>query len=276
MLNKESSIVVYGFGKQGSFHAKLMKEYGSNIAGIISRSNKGKFEGIPFYKTLDYVSADWAVIFIPKEYAKEACLEAIENNMNIVIITEGIKVKDSIEIMKKAREKKLIVIGPNCPGVIRVDESKIGIMPNHIFKKGNIGVISRSGTLTYEIVNELSKSNLGQSLVIGIGGDVVIGTDFVQALKILEEDKETEKIVLIGEIGGNLEEKAAEYIKNNVKKEVVAYIAGRNAPKEKRMGHAGAIIEGNSGSAESKIRALENANVKVAKLPSEIVNFLKN
>lgn len=275
MLNRKTRVVVYGFGKQGSFHTKLMKEYGTNIIGIISRNNKGEFEGIPFYKNLDYIDAEWCIIFVPREYAKEACLKSLDNGLNLVIITEGIKVHDIIEIIKKAEEKKLKIIGPNCPGIIRIGESKIGIMPNHIFKKGNIGIISRSGTLTYEIVNELSKNNLGQSLCLGIGGDMVIGTDFVEALKILESDKETEKIVLIGEIGGNLEEKAAEYIKNNVKKEVVAYIAGISAPKEKRMGHAGAIIEGNSGTAKSKIKALESVNVKVAILPSEIINFLK-
>ena len=265
-------VVVYGFGKQGSFHTKLMKEYGTNIVGIVSRSNTGDFEGIPFYKSLENVKADYCVVFVPAEFAKDACLEALEKDMNLVIITEGIKVHDTIEIVKKAKDK--IVIGPNCPGFVNVGESKIGIMPNHIFKKGDVGIVSRSGTLTYEIVNELSKNDIGQSKVFGIGGDMVVGSSFVDILKILEEDEETKKIVLIGEIGGNLEEKAAEYIKDNVKKKVVAYIAGISAPKEKRMGHAGAIIEGNSGSAESKIKALESVNVKVAKLPSEVVSLL--
>ena len=276
MLDKETRVIVHGFGKQGSFHTKLMKEYGTNIVGIISRGNEGDFEGIPFYKNLDSVDADFAVIFVPSLYAKKACFEALENNMNLVIITEGIKVHDTIEIIRKAKEKNLIVIGPNCPGIINANKSKIGIMPNHIFKKGDIGIVSRSGTLTYEIVNQLSNNNLGQSKVIGIGGDMVVGNTFVDALKILEDDEETKKIVLIGEIGGNLEEKAAEYIKNNIKKEVVAYIAGISAPKEKRMGHAGAIIEGNSGTAESKIKALEKVNVRIAKLPGEVVSIIKN
>lgn len=277
MINKKTKVVVYGFGKQGSFHTKLMKEYGTNIVGIISRSNEGEFEGIPFFKSLKEVEADFAVIFVPKEYAKDACFEALEKNMNLVIITEGINVHDTIEIIKKGKGK--IIIGPNCPGIIKVNESKIGIMPGHVFKKGNVGVISRSGTLTYEIVNELSKNNIGQSLCIGIGGDVVIGTSFVDALEILENDKDTEKIVLIGEIGGDLEERAAEYIKSSLLKKaspkrIVAYIAGKSAPKGKRMGHAGAIIEGNTGSYESKVKALEEVGVKVAKLPSEIVKIL--
>jgi len=274
MLDKNTKVVVYGFGKQGSFHTKLMKEYGTKIVGIISRNNEGEFERIPFYKNLDNVKADFCIIFVPANFAKNAGLEALEKNMNLVIITEGMKVQDTLELLEKSKEKNLTVIGPNCPGIINVNESKIGIMPAHIFAKGKVGIISRSGTLTYEIVNELSKNEIGQSKVFGIGGDMVIGSTFVDILKILEEDKETDKIILIGEIGGSLEEKAAEYIKNNISKKVVAYIAGRSAPKEKRMGHAGAIIEGDSGSAESKIRALENAGVKVAKLPSEVVRLL--
>lgn len=274
LIDKKTRVIVYGLGKQGSFHTKLMKEYGTNIVGIISRSKEGTFENIPIYKSVKDVEAEWCIIFVPAEFAKEAAFEALDNRLNLVIITEGIPVHDSIEIIKKAKQKNLMVIGPNCPGIISPGKSKIGIMPGHIFKKGYTAVISRSGTLTYEVVNELTKSRIGQSTVVGIGGDMAVGMDFTDVLKLLNKDEETRKIVLIGEIGGNQEEKAAEFIKNNVSKKVVAYIAGRTAPRGKAMGHAGAIIEGNTGTAESKINALEKVGVKVAELPSEIVGLL--
>jgi succinyl-CoA synthetase alpha subunit len=275
LIDEKTRVIVYGLGKQGSFHARLMKEYGTNIVGIVSRSSETEFEGIPILKSVKDVKADWGVIFVPADYAKLASIEALDSGLNLVIITEGMKVHEVLDIMQKAKEKGLVVIGPNCPGLISPGKSKIGIMPAHIFRKGDVGLVSRSGTLTYEIVNELSRAGIGQSTVVGIGGDMVIGSSFVDVLRLMEADKETKKIVVVGEIGGSLEEEAADYIKNHVSKRVVAYIAGVSAPREKRMGHAGAIIEGNKGTAESKIKAFEAAGVKVAKLPSEIVGFLK-
>lgn len=278
LIDKETKVIVQGLGTQGSFHARLMKESGTKIVAGISTTKKGDFEGIPLYSTVEEaakeVQADFSIIFVPAQYAKNAAFEALNQNLNLVIITEGIPVHDAIDIMELARKKNLTVIGPNCPGIISPGKSKIGIMPSHIFKEGRTGIISRSGTLTYEIVNQLSRKGIGQSTVIGIGGDPIIGTDFIQALKLFEDDDETDSVVLIGEIGGNLEEKAAEFIKKYFSKKIVSYIAGRTAPKEKRMGHAGAIIEGSSGSAESKISALNDAGVGVAELPSEVVRLL--
>ncbi|MFH1455484.1 MAG: succinate--CoA ligase subunit alpha [archaeon] len=280
LVNKQSRIIVQGMtGNQGSFHTKLMLNYGTNIvAGVTPGKGGQSIHNVPVYNSVQEAlndhQPDWSVIFVPAKFCKAAALEALENNLNIVIITENLPVHDVIEIMQKAKGKDLTVIGPNCPGLLTTNEAKLGIIPGHIFKKGNIGLVSRSGTLTYEIVNEIVKGGHGISTAIGIGGDAIIGTDFIQALKLFEQDQETEKIVLVGEIGGNLEEKAAEYIKTNIKKEVVAYITGVTAPKGKRMGHAGAIISGKTGTAKSKIQALEQANVKVAKLPSEIAKLL--
>ncbi len=280
LVNKNTKVIIQGLGKQGSFHTKLMKKYGTRIVAAISTTKKGKFEGIPIYKTVEEAvnenKADFSIIFIPAKFVKKPALEALNNGLNLVIITEGMPVHDTIEIMQTAKKNNLLVIGPNSPGIISPGQSKIGIMPSHIFRKGSTAVISRSGTLTYEIVNQLTKNRIGQSIAIGIGGDTVIGLDFIQALRLLERDSETKSIVLIGEIGGSLEEKAAEYIKNNVSKKVVAYIAGRASPKGKRMGHAGAIIEGETGTAQSKIKALRQNGVEVVKLPSEIIDFLKS
>jgi len=280
LINKQTKVIVQGItGNQGSFHTNLMKAYGTQIVAGVTPGKQGQLvEDIPVYNTIEEAlkehEADYSIIFVPAKFTKAAAIEALNNNLNIVIITEGVPIHDTIEIMKLAKEKDLIVIGPNCPGMITPEESKLGIMPGHIFKKGEVGMISRSGTLTYEIINELTRNNIGQSSVIGIGGDQIIGFNFIDALKHLENDDDTKKIVMIGEIGGNLEEKAAEFIKDNVTKPVVAYIAGKTAPKGKTMGHAGAIISGKSGTAESKTAALEKANVKVANLPSEIVKLL--
>jgi succinyl-CoA synthetase alpha subunit len=258
-----------------------MKGYGTNIVAGVTPGKQGQsIEGIPVYDSVENAlkehKVEFSIIFVPAKFAKDAAFEALNNNLNLVIITEGIPVHDTLKIMQLARQKNKIVIGPNCPGIISPEESKLGIMPSHIFKKGNVGVVSRSGTLTYEIINELTKNNLGQSTVIGIGGDPVIGIEFIDVLKLFEQDKETEKIVLIGEIGGNLEERAAAFIKDNITKKVIAYIAGRTAPKERKMGHAGAIISGKTGTAESKIKAFEAINMKVAKLPSEIPELLSD
>lgn len=281
IIDENTRCIVQGVtGKQGSFHTKLMKEYGTKIVAGTSPGKKGQLvEGIPVFDTvkeaLEYESADMSIIFVPAQFAKNAALEALENNLDTIIITEHMPVHDTLEIMALAEKRNRIVIGPNCSGLISPGKSKVGIMPYHIFKEGNIGVISKSGTLTYEIVNEMTRKGLGQSTVVGIGGDQVIGLNFIEGLKMFEEDEQTEAIVLLGEIGGSMEEKTAEYLKYNLSKPVVAYIAGRTAPKGKRMGHAGAIIEGYKGTAESKIKAFQEANVQVAELPSQIVELLK-
>lgn len=281
LIGKNTKLIVQGItGQQGSFHAELMKEYGSKIVAGVTPGKAGQsVEGIPVYDSvadaLKEHKADFSAVFVPAKFAKSAAFEALDNGLNIVVITEGIPVHDEIEIFKKSQEKNLVFIGPNCPGIISPGECKIGIMPGHIFKKGNIGVVSRSGTLTYEIINELTKNDLGQSTAVGIGGDPINGLNFIDALELFEKDSETEKIVLIGEIGGDAEEKAAEFIKENVSKKVVAYIAGRTAPPGKRMGHAGAVISGKTGTAELKIKALEKAGVRVAELPGGIAGPLK-
>jgi succinyl-CoA synthetase alpha subunit len=269
----EGNVIIQGLGKQGLFHLERMLEYGTKIvAGVNPNLKETK---VPVYKTVKEAMVHdpkWSVIFVPAKFAKNACIEALENGLNICIITEGIPVNDMIEVMKHKRSNK--IIGPNCPGVCSVGKSKLGIMPNHLFKKGNVGIVSRSGTLTYEIVDVLSKNWIGQSTVVGIGGDMVIGSDFIDILKEFEKDDETSHIVLLGEIGGDLEERAAEYIKDNVSKPVIAYIAGKSAPKGKVMGHAGAVVYGNKGTAESKVQALEKNGVKVVDLPSEIINYI--
>jgi len=281
IIDEKTKCIVQGMtGQQGSFHTNLMKEYGTKIVAGVTPGKKGQeVEGIPVFDTvkeaLEHEKAEFSIIFVPAKFAKDAAFEALENDLTIVLITEHIPVHDAMEIMNMAKKKNKIVIGPNCPGIISPGKSKLGIMPDHIFKEGQIGVISRSGTLTYEIVNELTTAGFGQSTVIGIGGDAVIGLNFIEGIKKFEEDEKTKAIVLIGEIGGNMEEKTAEYLKENPSKPVIAYIAGRTAPKGKRMGHAGAIIQGNDGTAESKINAFEEAGVKVAQLPSEIIKLLK-
>lgn len=273
-------IIVQGItGKQGSFHTKLMKEYGTKIVGGVTPSKGGQqAEGFSVYNTVAYCleehEANWSVIFVPAKFAKDAALEALESSLNIVIITEGVPIHDTLDIVKRAREKNLLVIGPNGPGFVKVGETKVGIIPGNIFTKGDVGIVSRSGTLTYEVVNKLTKNGIGQHIVVGIGGDKVVGTGFNEILRMFEDDKKIKRIVLIGEIGSEKEERAAKFIKNNVTKKVVAYVAGKTAPRGKRMGHAGAIIMGNRGTYESKAKALDNVGVKVAKTIDEIVNFL--
>ncbi|MBW3015411.1 succinate--CoA ligase subunit alpha [Candidatus Woesearchaeota archaeon] len=286
LIDKNTKVIVQGItGKQGSFHTKQMLNYGTKIVAGVTPGKQGQtIDGIPVYNTVKEALVQhntnnknpikFSIIFVPVRFAKQAAIEALENNLNIILITEGIPIHDTLEIIKEAKHKDLIVIGPNCPGIISPEESKLGIMPNQIFKKGKIGIVSRSGTLTYEIVHLLSSNNIGQSSVIGIGGDSVIGFDFVEALKRFEQDQGTEKIILIGEIGGNLEEQAAKFIKNDITKPVIAYIAGKTAPLGKKMGHAGAIITRDAGTATSKIKALQQAGVKIAELPSNILDFL--
>jgi len=281
LITKQTKVMVQGItGKHGSFHTKLMKEYGTNIVcGVTPGKGNQKIEDVLVYdnvkEALEKHKVEWSIIFVPDMYVKDAAIEALDNGLNIVIITEGMPVHDVMQVVKKAKEKELKIIGPNCPGLIVPEEVKLGIMPGHIFKKGNIGIVSRSGTLTYEIVASLTKEGIGQSTVIGVGGDMLNGLDFIDILKLFQEDNETEKIVLVGEIGGDAEERAAEFIKKNVTKKVVAYIAGRTAPPEKRMGHAGAIVSGNTGTAQSKIDALKKNGIEVADLPSHIRGLLK-
>ena len=280
LINKETKVIVQGItGHHGSFHAELMKKYGTQIVAGVTPDKEGmKIAGINVYNNvkdaLSFYNADWSIIFVPANHASVAVKEAFDNNLNVVLVTEGMPIHDTIKLTNIAREKKLYLIGPNCPGVISPGESKVGIMPGNIFKKGRIGVVSRSGTLTYEVVNAISNAGFGQSTVVGIGGDPINGLNFIEVLTLFEKDENTEKIVLIGEIGGDLEEKAAGFIKNNISKPVVAYVVGKTAPKEKTMGHAGAIILGDSGTFESKVKAFEDAGVKVASLPSEVPTLL--
>lgn len=280
-LDKDTKCLVQGItGKQGSFHTEQMLEYNTNIvAGVTPGKGGQEFMDVPIFNSLaeakENCEINASIIFVPAKFAKDAAFESIRNVDLVVIISEHIPVHDSLQIMNYAEEMGTTVIGPNTPGVISPGVGKLGIMPTHIFDEGNVGVISRSGTLTYEVASQLTRAGIGQSTCVGIGGDPVIGTNYIDVLTEFEEDDDTEAVVLIGEIGGNAEEKAAEFIKDNISKSVVSYIAGITAPPGKRMGHAGAIIQGNSGSAQNKIDALTDAGVKVAKMPSQIVDLIK-
>ena len=281
LLNEDTRCLVQGItGKQGSFHTEQMLQYNTNIvAGVTPGKGGQQFQNVPIFDSIEAAKEETnvnaSIIFVPAPFAKDAAFESIKHLDLVVIITEHIPVHDSMEIMAYGKNKDVTVIGPNTPGIISPKVGKMGIMPTHIFSEGNVGVISRSGTLTYEVASQLTREGIGQSTCIGIGGDPVIGTNYSTILQKFEDDPETEKIVMIGEIGGNAEEKAAEYIDKNISKPVVSYIAGITAPQGKRMGHAGAIIEGNSGTAESKMRALKKAGVSVAKKPSDIVELIK-
>ena len=277
LINNQTRVVVQGItGTQGSFHTRLMKDYGTNIvAGVTPGKGGLSVHGVPVYDTVEEAQKeqplDASIIFVPAQFAAEAALEAIDNKIKtIVIITEHIPIKDSIEIISYARKKETSIIGPNTPGILATGQCKLGIMPTQVFMSGNIGIASRSGTLTYEIATNLTKNQIGQSTCIGLGGDPITGLNFIDALKLFEKDLETKIVVLIGEIGGNLEELTAEYIAGGYSKPVIAYVAGRTAIPGKRMGHAGALIMGKSGTAESKIKAFTNAGVTVAQKPSAI------
>jgi len=280
LIDKKSKIIVQGItGHAGQIHTKEMLKFGTKIvAGVTPTKGGQKVGKIPVYNRVKFAlrhhDAEWSAIFVPAPFAKDAALEALEEGLNIVMITEGVPVHDTIEIMKLAEKNKLTVLGPNCPGLCSPGQSKIGIMPNSIFKKGKIGIVSRSGTLTYEVVNQLTENNIGQSSVVGIGGDPIIGMNFIDVLKLFKKDPQTKKVILVGEIGGNLEQLAAQYIKKDFNKKVIAYITGLTAPSGKTMGHAGAIIEGASGTAQDKIDALKKAGIKVATIPSEIIKLL--
>jgi len=277
LVNKASRILVQGItGKEGSFHASACKAYGTQvIAGVTPGKGGNDFEGIPVFNTVEAAAvqtgADVALIFVPPPFAADAIMEAAAASIPLIIcITEGIPLMDMMRVKKFLEGKPVRLIGPNCPGIITPEECKIGIMPGFIHKKGNVGVVSRSGTLTYEAVWQLTERGLGQTTCIGIGGDPVNGTNFVDVLGMFEKDGETEAIVMIGEIGGDAEETAAAFIKEKVSKPVVAFIAGMTAPPGRRMGHAGAIISGGKGTAADKMSALEAAGVTVVKNPAMI------
>ena len=268
-------------GHQGQFHTKAMMEFGTKIvAGVTPGKGGMEVHGVPVYNTVEEAmerEPNASIVFVPAPFAKDAVIEALDAGIKlVVVITENIPFHDAMQLVHYAKYKGARIIGPNCPGIASPGKTKIGILPNVIFKEGGIGVASRSGTLTYEIVNALSQAGFGQSTCVGLGGDPIIGSTFIDALKAFEKDPQTEAIVLVGEIGGTAEEEAAEYIAANVTKPVYAYIAGRTAPPGKRMGHAGAIISGGKGTAESKIKAFEEAGVKVAKFPHEIAELIKN
>lgn len=280
ILDENTRCVVQGItGKQGSFHTEQMLNYHTKIVAGTSPGKGGKkFGELPIYNSIEEAKEELdinaSIIFVPAAFAKDAAFEAISQLDLAVIITEHIPVHDSMEIVEYAKREKTTIIGPNTPGIISPGVGKLGIMPTHIFNEGNIGIVSRSGTLTYEVANQVTNAGMGQSTCIGIGGDPVVGLDFADVLQRFENDDDTAAMVMIGEIGGNAEEKAAEFINKNITKPVVAYIAGVTAPPGKRMGHAGAIIEGDSGTAASKISALGNSGVYVAERPSEIADMI--
>lgn len=284
IIGKDTKVIVQGItGNEGRFHAGSMLKYGTQVvAGVTPGKGGQEVEGIPVYNTVAEAAtkhdANTAIMFVPARFARDAVIEGIDAGLGtLVVITEGIPQKDAVEFVNKANKKGgITIVGPNCPGIINpIHKVKVGIMPDHIFKAGNVAIASRSGTLTYEVAWHISDSGLGQSTCIGLGGDAIVGLNFIMLLELFKNDDETEGVVLLGEIGGNAEEMAAQYIEETkYPKPVVAYIAGRMAPPGKRMGHAGAIIMGNTGTAESKIKAFNKAGVAVADKPSDIAKLL--
>ena len=283
LVNKNTNVVVQGItGHEGLFHTEQMLVYGTRIVAGVRPGKGGEWVisgKVPIFDTMsgavEATGADCSIIFVPARAAPDAILEAADAGIALVVcITEGVPVQDMMRVGKYLEEKKVRLIGPNCPGLLTPGESKVGIIPGHISSPGNVGVVSRSGTLTYEVIHALTQRGIGQSTCVGMGGDPVHGLGFLETLELFEEDPHTDKIVLIGEIGGNDEERAAEFIADRLTKPVVAFIAGQTAPPGKRMGHAGAIVEGGTGTAAEKIKALEAAGARVARHPEEIADLL--
>lgn len=277
LVGKNSKVIVQGFtGKEGTFHAEQCIAYGTNIVGGVTPNKGGQIHlDRPVFDTVDQAvaktGADVSLIFVPPAFVADAVMEAADAGIKLIVtITEGAPVNEMMKAKAYATKKGAMMIGPNCPGIITPDEAKIGIMPGFIFKRGSVGLISKSGTLTYEASNQIVKAGLGISTAVGIGGDPIIGLSYKELLKMFEEDKETKAIVMIGEIGGDLEIQAAKYIKEHITKPVVAFIAGQTAPAGKRMGHAGAIIAGSAGTAQEKMEALAAVGVSVVKSPADI------
>lgn len=286
LINKDTKVITQGItGKTGQFHTKMCREYanGKNcfVAGVNPKKAGEDFEGIPIYGTVKDAKAQTgatvSVIYVPPPFAAAAIDEAVDADLDLVIcITEGIPVMDMIRTKNRMKGKKTILLGPNCPGLITPDEIKIGIMPGHIHRKGRIGVVSRSGTLTYEAAGQLAEFGLGQSTVVGIGGDPVSGLKHIDVMQMFNDDPDTDAVIMVGEIGGDAEETAARWIKDNMKKPVIGFIAGVTAPPGKRMGHAGAIISGGKGTAQEKLAVMEECGIKVTRNPAEMGKLLKS